>query len=111
MLFRYQFLFSMICVSIVFSSITYITTNNGFLIAHLDLANLWLIEGDKVKPMSKKLLSDVGLKYNNRKKLLFLENSQELMFELEYLGADDCAGANYTGQPAVNSFYTRNSNK
>ena len=25
----------------------------------------------------------------------------------QYLGADDRAGANYTGQPAVHSFYTR----
>ncbi len=80
-------------------------TNDGLLIAHLDLNNLWIIEGDKVKPMLKKLLSDTGLKYNNRTKLLSFENQQELIFELEYLGADDCAGANYTGQAAVNSFY------
>lgn len=85
--------------------------NNGLLIAHLDLANLWIVEGDKVKPMSTKLFSNAGLRYNNRKKLCKIENSQELMFELEYLGADDCAGANYTGQPAVNSFYTPNSKK
>ncbi|MBW4602291.1 MAG: class I SAM-dependent methyltransferase [Calothrix sp. FI2-JRJ7] len=85
--------------------------NNGLLIAHLDLANLWIVESDKLKPMSQKLLSNAGLKYNNRKKLCKIENSQELMFELEYLGADDCAGANYTGQPAVNSFYMPNSQK
>jgi hypothetical protein len=40
---------------------------------------------------------------------LSLENRQELVFELEYLGADDCAGANYTGQAAVNSFYKNRS--
>ncbi|OKH48877.1 hypothetical protein NIES2101_21885 [Calothrix sp. HK-06] len=86
-------------------------TDNGLLIAHLDLANLWIVEGDKLKSMSQKLLSNAGLKYNNRKKLCKIENTQELMFELEYLGADDCAGANYTGQAAVNSFYIPNSKK
>ena len=80
-------------------------TNDGLIIAHLDLNNLWIIERDKVKPMPRKLLSGAGLKYNNRTKLLSFENQQELIFELEYLGADDCAGANYTGQAAVNSFY------
>ncbi|BAZ11356.1 hypothetical protein NIES4071_31820 [Calothrix sp. NIES-4071] len=84
-------------------------TDNGLLVAHLDLTNLWIIEGDQVKPMSRKLLSNAGLKYNNRKKLLYFENRQELVFELEYLGADDCAGANYTGQAAVNSFYKNRS--
>jgi SAM-dependent methyltransferase len=84
-------------------------TDNGLLVAHLDLANLWICESDKYKPMSRKILSDVGLKYNNRRELLSLENRYELMFELEYLGADDCAGANYTGQAAVNSFYKNRS--
>lgn len=80
--------------------------DNGMLIAHLDLANLWIVEGDEAKMMPRKFLSGTGFKYNNRKKLLSLENHQELIFELEYLGADDCAGANYTGQAAVNSFYS-----
>jgi SAM-dependent methyltransferase len=80
-------------------------TDNGFLIAHLDLTNLWIVEGDTVKQMSKKFLKVAGFKYNNRNKLLSLHNRQKLIFPLEYLGADDCAGPNYTGQKAVNSFY------
>lgn len=82
-------------------------SDNGLFIAHIDIANLWIVEGNKTKPMPRKFLSDGGLKYNHRQKLLSVENPQKSTFALEYLGADDCAGPNYTGQAAVNSFYQK----
>jgi SAM-dependent methyltransferase len=84
-------------------------SEDGLFIAHLDLANLCLVEGEakreKVKPMPIKLLKATGLKYTKINKLIQLENHKELAFSLTYLGADDTVGANYTGQAAVNSFY------
>jgi SAM-dependent methyltransferase len=84
-------------------------SEDGLFIAHLDLANLCLVEGkpgrEKVKPIPVNLLENMGLKYTKANKLIQLENHQELTFSLAYLGADDTVGANYTGQAAVNSLY------
>ena len=53
-------------------------------------------------------LRDAGLDYSQRRRLLSGKGRRMLSFPLTYLGADDSAGPNYTGQPAVNSHYRRN---
>jgi hypothetical protein len=53
----------------------------------------------------KNVFKQNKIEYNSRKKLLMGKGQKKLVFDLEYEGADDKAGPNYTGQPAVNSHY------
>jgi hypothetical protein len=74
-------------------------------LANLDLANLRLADG---KPLSKRIASrfrEHGLIYNSRKHLLSCVGTKSLSLGYRYLGADDRAGPNYSGQEAVNSYY------
>ena len=45
------------------------------------------------------------LTYDTRKKLISIRRQQTITVPGRYLGADDRAGPNYTGQPAVDSYY------
>jgi SAM-dependent methyltransferase len=72
---------------------------DGILLAQLDCNNLWLDQ----KPIKPKFLRDHGLTYHTRARLLAC--TKPLIFQVRYQGADDQAGPNYTGQPAVNSHY------
>ena len=67
---------------------------DGHLQANLDLANIKLEKGSAARRIPK-ALREAGLQYDRRKRLLIFS----------YLGADDQAGPNYTGQPAVDSYY------
>ncbi|HEX5442684.1 MAG TPA: hypothetical protein VFW87_02595 [Pirellulales bacterium] len=46
-----------------------------------------------------------GLIYQSRKKLIRCEGRKSVVLPFRFAGADDEAGPNYTGQPAVNSYY------
>ncbi len=48
-----------------------------------------------------------GLEYDSRHKLLTASSAESVAFPFRYLGADPDAGANYTGQDAVDSYYAR----
>lgn len=75
----------------------------GRFVANLDANNL---RHDKRNSRSLiRALRDVGFEYSSRRKLIQLEGKLEVQFPFDYLGADDQAGPNYTGQPAVNSHY------
>ena len=66
----------------------------GLLVANVDLRN--------VRGVSRATLERTGLRYARRR----LSASRSLRAPpWSYLGADDRAGSNYTGQPAVTSFY------
>jgi hypothetical protein len=41
----------------------------------------------------------------NRERLIVCESRKDFTLNYQYLGADDAAGPNYTGQAAVNSHY------
>ncbi|MYS82370.1 class I SAM-dependent methyltransferase [Embleya scabrispora] len=47
-----------------------------------------------------------GFEYDARRRRLTLRGAREVEFPYAYLGADDTAGPNYTGQPAVRAHYT-----
>lgn len=79
----------------------------GRFLAHLDPANLRDAEGHPAGPAVVKQLRRAGLEYDARRRLLTCEGSRHLYLPFEYLGADDAAGPNYTGQAAVNSWYRR----
>ena len=78
---------------------------DGRFVASLDPSNVRLADG---RPAARRLSAawrGVGLGYNGRKHLLTCEGRREPRLPFRYLGADDRAGPNYTGQPAVDSWY------
>ena len=80
-------------------------TDEGMLLANLDLANLRLADG---KPLSRRIASrfrEYGLVYNSQKHLLSCVGTKSLSLGYRYIGADDRAGPNYSGLEAVNSYY------
>ena len=48
-----------------------------------------------------------GLGYDLRKRLVVCRGRKAMDLPYRYLGADDQAGPNSTGQPAVDSYYVR----
>lgn len=78
-------------------------TEDGLFVASLDLHNL------KVGSSSaRRLASDLrraGLRYDARRRLVSCRGGKRADLPYRYLGADDTAGPNYTGQPAVDSHY------
>jgi SAM-dependent methyltransferase len=78
---------------------------NGLFVANFDVANLKNAEGD---PLGAAVLKDwkvCGLVYQSRRHLLRCEGARSIPHSYHYLGADDQAGPNYTGQPVVDSYY------
>ncbi|WP_240966302.1 hypothetical protein [Pseudoflavitalea sp. G-6-1-2] len=51
------------------------------------------------------MLKKNGIEYDARKKVIYCNGPRDVDFELDYEGASDLAGPNYTGQNAVDSFY------
>ncbi|TWT29310.1 class I SAM-dependent methyltransferase [Blastopirellula retiformator] len=80
-------------------------TSGGRFVANLDAKNLRL-EGRRTSNLIFKYLRTAGFQYSPRMKRLELQGPCELDLPLAYLGADDSAGPNYTGQAAVDSYYT-----
>ena len=73
--------------------------------ANLDLANLKLADG---RAAGRKVAPDLrraGLDYDRRRRLVVCRGRRVVDLPYRYLGADDRAGPNYTGQPAVDSYY------
>lgn len=86
------------------SKIAAALTSNGVFIANMDPANIWIDGEAKTKLLQ--ILRRNRIDFNSRKKLIRMQGNRDINFHLNYLGADDTAGANYTGQEAVNSHYT-----
>jgi SAM-dependent methyltransferase len=78
---------------------------DGLLIANLDPENLKDTEGKSLHVWWKTECLRNGWKYSTRRHLLQVVGRQDWSVTCTYLGADDQAGPNYTGQPAVNSYY------
>lgn len=80
-------------------------SSDGLFIAHLDLNNLRLTTGAPFSGQLGKQFRQVGLGYDPRHYLLRCEGKRRIALPFTYAGADDTAGPNFTGQPAVNSYY------
>jgi SAM-dependent methyltransferase len=81
-------------------------TSTGRLVADLDLSSIRLPDG---RPAGQRLtarLRAAGFTYDPRRRRISRTGFSEIRLPYRYLGADDRAGANYTGQPAVHSYYT-----
>lgn len=76
---------------------------DGFFIGHLDPTNLRLANQGGTTLLRE--LCQIGFQYNTRKHLLSLSSRIEFELPYKYIGADDEAGPNYTGQAAINSYY------
>jgi SAM-dependent methyltransferase len=80
---------------------------DGLFVAHLDLANLRFAGGAPAGREIVRALRRHGIEYGGRKRLLSCRGKREIRLPFRYLGADDQAGPNFTGQPAVDSYYVR----
>lgn len=82
-------------------------TDDGRFAANLDLSNFRFDDG---RPAGRSIVAELrrnSFTYQARKKLLNCAGRRSMRYPFKYLGADDNAGPNYTGQPAVDSFYCR----
>lgn len=78
---------------------------DGRFVSHIDLANLKFANGGAA---GRRILSDLrqaGLEYDRVKRLILCQGQRFFHLPYHYLGADDQAGPNFTGQPAVDSYY------
>ena len=76
----------------------------GILIADLDLAGIRLAGQPATRRLSR-ALRDAGFRYDSPRHRISRTGRLEATLPYRYLGADDHAGPNYTGQPAVTSHY------
>lgn len=79
---------------------------DGLFIANLDLQNI-RIDGQPGDRYLKKLFKTHAIAYDAKRRLIKKKGSAQLHADLDYLGADDSFGPNYTGQDAVLSHYRR----
>lgn len=78
---------------------------DGLFVANLDVENLKLADG---RAGRRKVVADLrraGMEYDRRRRLVVCRGRKALSLPYRYLGGDDEAGPNYTGQPAVDSYY------
>lgn len=79
---------------------------DGVFTANLDLSNFKFADDKPAGRAVAKELSQNRIEYKSNRHLIICRGKREINPEkFRYLGADDKAGANYTGQAAVNSYY------
>lgn len=78
---------------------------DGLLAINLDPINLKDEKGQVLQAQWKAIIRQKGWKYNARRHLLMITGKQNWSEKWQYLGADDQAGPNYSGQPVVDSYY------
>lgn len=78
---------------------------DGLFVANLDLNNVRIEPHAGSNRELSAALRDAGVAYSPRNKIVRCEGRKVLSWPYQYLGADDEAGPNYTGQPAVTSCY------
>lgn len=78
---------------------------NGLFAANIDLTNLRDRAGQSLARPAAKCFRENGLGYNSRRHVLRCSNLKVISLGWKYLGADDTAGPNYSGQEAVDSYY------
>lgn len=78
---------------------------DGVFVANLDLANLRAEDGSALGRAITKIFRSSRIVYDHRRHLLTGQGPRGVRFPLAYLGADDTAGPNCTGQAAVHSYY------
>jgi SAM-dependent methyltransferase len=77
----------------------------GRLVADFDVAAIRRPDGSAAGRRLTTALRAAGFDYDPRRRRISREGPAEVSLPFTYLGADDRAGPNYTGQPAVHSYY------
>jgi SAM-dependent methyltransferase len=80
-------------------------TPGGLFIADLDLTSIRLPGGQTSARRLAGRLRAAGFAYSTRRHRITRTGPASFTLPYAYLGADDHAGASYTGQPAVHSYY------
>jgi SAM-dependent methyltransferase len=80
-------------------------TPGGRLVADFDVVAIRRPDGSPVGRRLTTALRAAGFDYDPRRRRISREGPGEVSLPFTYLGADDRAGPNYTGQPAVHSYY------
>ncbi|MBO3743174.1 class I SAM-dependent methyltransferase [Actinoplanes flavus] len=78
---------------------------SGRFVAGLDLTSVRTSNGRPAGRRLTTLLRKAGIEYDALRHRISCTGPRELALPYAYLGADDHAGPNYTGQPAVHSHY------
>jgi hypothetical protein len=77
----------------------------GLFVANFDMTSIRLAECSAARRRIIGELRRGRLEYDGRRRLVICRGRRSITLPFRYLGADDHAGPNYTGQPAVNSYY------
>ena len=80
-------------------------TKTGTFVSHLDPKNL---KHERYRDFSRVVtrhLKQFGVLLDSRRKVVSLKGQADVPTRWKWIGGDDEAGPNYTGQPAVNSWY------
>ncbi|MEU6711649.1 class I SAM-dependent methyltransferase [Nonomuraea sp. NPDC046802] len=81
-------------------------TDDGLFAANFDVHSIRQENGIPAGRRLTTALRGQGVTYDGRTHRIRLNGRRTVTLPYRYLGADDQAGPNYTGQPAVNSHYT-----
>lgn len=81
--------------------------DDGTFLAHIDLAHVRFSDDRPAARAVTSALRAAGLGYDASRRLIHADHPCELTWPHPYLGANDQAGPNHTGQPAVCSVYTQ----
>ncbi|WP_406444216.1 class I SAM-dependent methyltransferase [Streptomyces sp. NBC_01613] len=79
---------------------------DGLLLAHFDPESVRLADGSTAGRAVVAALRAAGFRYSARHHRIGLEGGRDVRLPFRYLGADPGVGPNYTGQPAVGSYYS-----
>ncbi|MFA1539442.1 class I SAM-dependent methyltransferase [Actinomadura monticuli] len=80
-------------------------TEDGLLVANFDPRSVRLPDGSPAGRRLTAALRRAGFTYDPRHHRISLRGHRTIALPYAYEGADDRAGPNYTGHPAVDSFY------
>jgi len=80
-------------------------TDDGVFAANLDLRSILLPNGAPAGRALTTRLRREGFRYNSAQRRISRTGPRTIRLPYRYLGADDQSGPNYTGQPAVTSYY------
>ena len=80
--------------------------SDGVFLSNLDLGNIIIKDNPNDKDSILDYFEKNNLKYSKRRKILTCYGKKQVESNFIFLGADDKAGPNYTGQNVVNSYYS-----
>jgi ubiquinone/menaquinone biosynthesis C-methylase UbiE len=79
---------------------------DGIFMANLDIKNIEITNSKNTKKALKSYFDESKINYNARTKMLTIIGAKNIENRFSFIGADDKAGINYTGQSVVDSFYS-----